>query len=527
MIENGVFAAYIGLNVNFNVAGINISGGAVLVINSGTSAKTVYDAQGTGHLIDARTFKVTITATLDFFGVFTANGTVVAGVENGVFSISVNATLHFFSIVDVSISGYFSVGRNGAISFSITGTLNLNLTVGSGATESASEECLSITLTNSSFTGRGSVGLVIFGEDINIASAEITVNWANGSWSVYAEGPLSVWLRVSGNVDGTYSIMGGLGVFDAVFEALGDAAEAVGEAVVAAAEAVADALEDLGNAILDFGQDVAQFFDGLFTDIANLAQDVWNEVSSWFESDKTEVTDLTSSIHPSDYYSYTASPSSGTLTINNSSASRLALAVVNGQLIIDAPDVTRSVAVAVSISYHRSYTWDGWPPYGEWGPWHETSRTYVYRDITFSNMLNFTASTVTKIVVNGTNSDETIVEDKDSVSINSDVYGNGGNDTIVTGQGNDRVWGGSGNDTIFTNGDNDELYGEDGNDKLMGGTGNDYSDGGAGDDLLDENDARVSPEIAISETNTLDRGERGRYPGWVARDGQNRGWRWQ
>ena len=108
-----------------------------------------------------------------------------------------------------------------------------------------------------------------------------------------------------------------------------------------------------------------------------------------------------------------------------------------------------------------------------------------------------------KIVINGTNSAETIIEDRASVSINTDVHGNGGNDVIVTGKGNDRVWGGSGDDTIFTYEGNDELYGEDGNDKLAGGTGNDRLDGGNGDDYLDENGERVSPEIAISETNTM------------------------
>jgi hypothetical protein len=131
------------------------------------------------------------------------------------------------------------------------------------------------------------------------------VNWGNGSWSVYAEGPLSIWLRVSGDPD-DFEITGGLGLLDAVFEALGAAAEAVGEAIVAAAEAVADALEDLGNAILDFGNDVLQWVDGILTDIADLASDVFDEVSSWFETERTRVIDKTAELQAT--YSITRVP---------------------------------------------------------------------------------------------------------------------------------------------------------------------------------------------------------------------------
>ncbi len=88
-------------------------------------------------------------------------------------------------------------------------------------------------------------------------------------------------------------------------------------------------------------------------------------------------------------------------------------------------------------------------------------------------MRNFVANSISKIVINGSNSSETIILDRASISINTDVYGNGGNDIIVTGKGNDRVWGGNGDDTIFTYEGNDELRGEDNNDNLMSGTGND------------------------------------------------------
>lgn len=90
-----------------------------------------------------------------------------------------------------------------------------------------------------------------------------------------------------------------------------------------------------------------------------------------------------------------------------------------------------------------------------------------------------------------------------NVSVNMDVYGGAGNDTITTGKGRDRVDGGAGNDTIntgagrddvFGNSGNDTIdagsghdvvYGGDGNDTLRGGKGRDYIEGGAGNDVME------------------------------------------
>jgi hypothetical protein len=232
---------------------------------------------------------------------------------------------------------------------------------------------------------------------------------------------------------------------------------------------------------------------------------VIDAISGAFESSKTEVTQVAVPAT----YSYTTSLSGGTLTINNANAAELSLAVVRdaatntNYLLVDAPDTTASVVVAQSKYYTRSFDASGWPWEWGWTSWHLQSTTDIYRTVTFSNMTKFAASGVSKIVINGTNSAETIIEDRASVSISTDVHGNGGNDVIVTGKGNDRVWGGSGDDTIFTYEGNDELYGEDGNDKLTGGTGNDWLDGGNGNDYLDENAGKASPEVATSETNTM------------------------
>jgi Ca2+-binding EF-hand superfamily protein len=499
VIRNGVFAMYVnlGAHVISGIPGLSISGDFTLRINTGGEQILV-----NGNTIEPHTYQVAIAAAVDLFGLFQATGNLVIGAESGVLAIEFNdISINFFGIVDVAISGF--VSSNG--SFSLAGGLDLDLTIGSGITEFGIKGDLGVTIKNTGISGHGSVALVVLGEDINVASAALSVNWQNAAFKVRAEGPLGVWLEVTGDRN-SWDIDGGLGVFDAVFDAIGDAAEAAGEAVVEAAEAVADALEDLGDAILDFGSDVVDFFDGLLTDIGNLVGDVIDEISSWFDDSKTVVNDLSGSIDPFDYYSYSARLSEGTLIIDNRSASRLCLAVVGRNLIVDGPDVTASVVIAEKVHYTRYFRWKwGFIPLG-WSDWSEQSRENIYRDVTVSNMMNWDTGTVSRIVINGTDGPETIVADGNSISIPMSVYGNGGNDIIVTGKGNDYVEGGAGNDTIFTNEGNDTLLGGDGDDKLLAGTGNDALSGGAGNDLLDESYGRASPDSEISETNTLSGG---------------------
>jgi Ca2+-binding RTX toxin-like protein len=498
VIENGVFAAYAKLAININVSGVKISGGADFEVNSGNSAKTVFDALGNGRLIAANTYMVSVDATINLFDVLTATGNVRIGILNGNFLIDVNATLSFFGILDVGIAGYFNT--NGTFSF--TGSLSLDLTYeGFGIKGS-----LSVSISNSGFSGSGSVSLVLFGKNINIASGAVSVNWNTGAWLIRAEGPLSIWLEVSSDGNGGFKIDGGLGFFEDVLEVLGEVADAIAEGVVAAANAIAGALVDLGEAILQFGEDVVEFFKDVGDAIAAAAQAVWNEISSWFEDERTVITQYT--INPKDYYRYTATLVGGVLTITNGTAhgyaSSLTLWVVNGNLIVDAPDFTKNVLISSSQKQKRNYTWDGWPPYGEWGPWYNVGAPQTQTaNINITNASNFAVGSVNKIVIIGTDNAETIILDRNTISIDTDVYANGGDDVISTGKGNDRVWGGAGNDIIFTYEGNDQLYGGDGNDKLFGGLGNDLLDGGAGDDLLDENKDRLNPGTLISETNIL------------------------
>lgn len=65
-----------------------------------------------------------------------------------------------------------------------------------------------------------------------------------------------------------------------------------------------------------------------------------------------------------------------------------------------------------------------------------------------------------------------------------DIWGFGGNDTLIGGLGADILRGGAGNDQLFGGAGADLLLGEAGNDTLDGGDGDDTLDGGEGNDQL-------------------------------------------
>jgi len=503
VIDSNGFAAYGLLDVNIDVLGlVQVSGSAELLINTATSGDPVTIDLGNGNSpgIDPNTYLVAIDATINLFGVVSAQGDVELGIDSGVFVIAVNQLNINLLGLNLDISGFIrSDGQ-----FSLSGALLLDLTAGGFGIDGQ----VSVSISNSGFTGSGSVAIVLFGQSFNIAAAELSVTSNPASVFIRADGPLGVYLTVLIDSSGTGTFDGGLGFLDDIIGAIGDVAEAVGDAVVDAVNVVADAIEDLGQAILDFGEDVIEFLDGLLTDLGNLIGDVVDEIASWFSSSKTEVVDLTDNISAT--YSYSASLSGGTLTIDNNSASRIALAIVGNNLIVDAPDETQSVVVAQEVYYTRYFRWWGPIPLG-WSSWSERSRTDIYRTITFSNMTSFTAGSVSKIVINGSDASETIVLDRASINIAAEVYGNGGADTIITGGGNDYIEGGSGNDIIFTYGGNDTVYGDvknnnqsTGNDVLVGGIGNDILIGGPGDDVLDESQNRGNnPDVLLTEQNIL------------------------
>ena len=76
------------------------------------------------------------------------------------------------------------------------------------------------------------------------------------------------------------------------------------------------------------------------------------------------------------------------------------------------------------------------------------------------------------ILINAFDSNDTVTVDS-VVTTPVQVYGGGGNDSIVGGSGNDTITGGVGDDTIIGGEGNDELIGVSGDDTLIGEGGND------------------------------------------------------
>jgi Ca2+-binding RTX toxin-like protein len=87
-------------------------------------------------------------------------------------------------------------------------------------------------------------------------------------------------------------------------------------------------------------------------------------------------------------------------------------------------------------------------------------------------------------VVYGSDADETI--SNSSVTTDpargSQLYGQNGADTLISGGGADLLDGGNGDDVLFGGSNADDLKGGDGDDRLYGGSGDDVIDGGGGND---------------------------------------------
>jgi Ca2+-binding RTX toxin-like protein len=89
------------------------------------------------------------------------------------------------------------------------------------------------------------------------------------------------------------------------------------------------------------------------------------------------------------------------------------------------------------------------------------------------------------IQVFGRDNGDTITMDEANGALPAaQLFGGGGNDTIIGGSGNDQLFGLAGNDTLIGGGGNDLLFGGAGNDTLTGGAGNDQVFGQAGDDQM-------------------------------------------
>ena len=160
-----------------------------------------------------------------------------------------------------------------------------------------------------------------------------------------------------------------------------------------------------------------------------------------------------------------------------------------------------------------------------------TTGAYSYNVKIGTSATTFPASLVSRIIIHGNaGNDRITVKHLASHRWNLSIYGEDGNDTIISGDardaiyggagddsisatgGHDTVRGGAGNDLITGGGGHDHLFGEDGNDTLFGGGGHDSLSGGAGDDILAGNRqslafAGQSAPLEASGNDVLDGGD--------------------
>ena len=89
--------------------------------------------------------------------------------------------------------------------------------------------------------------------------------------------------------------------------------------------------------------------------------------------------------------------------------------------------------------------------------------------------------------VHGGSGDDRILYGQTSSDVT--LFGDRGDDMIVSGSGNDHIYGGDGNDYIYASAGNDTIFGDNalgisGNDTIFGGDGRDTINGGGGNDVI-------------------------------------------
>ena len=98
---------------------------------------------------------------------------------------------------------------------------------------------------------------------------------------------------------------------------------------------------------------------------------------------------------------------------------------------------------------------------------------------------NPTIANTTVIKIFGGEGNDTLALDETNGPLPAaNLFGEGGNDTLIGGSGADMLDGGPGNDMLFGKGGADILHGGDGDDTLVGGTGDDQVFGDADNDRL-------------------------------------------
>ncbi|MFM9961766.1 MAG: hypothetical protein ACKV2Q_11130 [Planctomycetaceae bacterium] len=115
------------------------------------------------------------------------------------------------------------------------------------------------------------------------------------------------------------------------------------------------------------------------------------------------------------------------------------------------------------------------------------SAVSIRQESTQQTLVNLSAALVTRVVVVGdenANLINFINFSGATVAGNNEVFGRGGDDTVLGGVGADRLDGGDGDDLLIGGLGHDTLMGGAGDDVLIGGFGRDLLDGESGRDLL-------------------------------------------
>jgi Ca2+-binding RTX toxin-like protein/PKD repeat protein len=261
------------------------------------------------------------------------------------------------------------------------------------------------------------------------------------------------------------------------------AARAVGEAAAEVGQEVDRGLERFDQEVLQpLGAGILQGVTGLVNSIHDLGDYVFG---SWEELEVPDRrtfnvqqigNELVVTWDPTLAQNYLASQ-----------AADVTVAVIDGQLIIDGPDFTRSETVATKYNTFKQ------------------EREYEDADVLHRNLFAIDASRISRVVVVGSPFGDKLVTAA-GTAIPVRFEGGDGADLLVGGEGNDELIGGGGDDRLVGNGGDDGLDGGDGNDKLFGGAGNNTLLGGNGDDYLDV--AAAPPGLVRSgEVNTLNGGD--------------------
>ena len=99
---------------------------------------------------------------------------------------------------------------------------------------------------------------------------------------------------------------------------------------------------------------------------------------------------------------------------------------------------------------------------------------------------SFNDASITRVVVFAGNGNDFVeFNDRNLITIRSEIHGGNGNDHLEGSPGADTIYGEAGNDVLEGKAGSDSLVGANGNDTLEGSTGNDVLKGGNHNDVLE------------------------------------------